>query len=497
MRRPFLVAAVAGAAIFVAIFVAKPHTAERYRVAAIFDTAKGMVPGQQVKVAGAVVGRVDAVDVVPGPKARLTLSIERRFGPFRVDASCKLLPEGVISENFVACDPGSPGRPALGDADGLPTVPLSQTSVPTSLQDVMNVFAVPTADRIRILISELGIGTSGRGGDLNALLRRANPALAQSSRLLGTINRQRDSVDRAVVQTDRVLATLALRRRDVDRFVGRAADVASTTATHSRALSESVRRLPPLLDAARPALRSLDRAMANGTPLLRSLQDSAPLLDITTRKVPPFASATADALTRLSPVADTGRRTLRSATPLIGHLRTAAAAAVPFARDTDALLRDTRDRGGIEGMLRWLYGLAAASAAYDSTSHFATAQLRVYPQCIAEATVPGCTAKYNSPGQGTIPPDAPSCGPQGGAPWDPPTTCRSENPTRRSAPGAPARRPGRTVKAPKLPGRVPAPTAPPVRRPGSARPTLPKVLDLPGVPQIDKLAPLLDYLLAG
>jgi virulence factor Mce-like protein len=484
-------------------FSTQAGAADTFRVAAVFDTAKGMVPGQQVKIAGALVGEVEAVDVVPGPKARITLSVPRRFSPFHDDASCQLLPQGIISENYVACDPGALDRPDLAAVDGVQTVPLAQTSVPTSLQDVLDVFAAPTADRIRLLISELGLATAGTGEDLNALLRRANPALVQSARLLETVNEQRASLDEAIVQTDRVVAALADRREDLDAFVGRAAEVTSETASRAAALSESVRRLPPMLAAARPALDSLDRAMIDSTPLLGALQDAAPALSETTRRFPPFARAAADALTLLSPVADTGRRTVAAATPLAASLQTAAAKAVPFAQDTDALLRDTRDRGGVEGIMRWFYGLATATAAYDSTSHFVTGLLRVLPQCVASASSPGCTTKYNSAGQGTIPPDSPGCGPQSGAPWDPPTDCISQVPTRRrgsARPSRPAPRPVATPVAPVDARPTTQPESSTPRVPAEPEPTPPIIPKLPKVPLPDlpsalDVKPLLDFLL--
>ena len=43
----------------------------------------------------------------------------RRF-EFREDASCNIQPEGLISENFVQCDPGTPGKDAL-QGEGVPT----------------------------------------------------------------------------------------------------------------------------------------------------------------------------------------------------------------------------------------------------------------------------------------------------------------------------------------------------------------------------------------
>src|SRR5215212_9814957 len=72
-----------------------------YRVDVVFDTAKGIVPGQLVKVAGTRVGTVEDVNLTPDRKARLSLSMTSGPKPFRSDASCQILPEGFISENFV------------------------------------------------------------------------------------------------------------------------------------------------------------------------------------------------------------------------------------------------------------------------------------------------------------------------------------------------------------------------------------------------------------
>src|SRR5687768_3689159 len=89
---------VAGA--FAAHVDSKPAS---FRVEAVFDTAKGMVPGQTVKIAGVAVGKVRDVRIVPGPKALLSLEIEGRFAPFHADATCRILPEGLITENYVEC----------------------------------------------------------------------------------------------------------------------------------------------------------------------------------------------------------------------------------------------------------------------------------------------------------------------------------------------------------------------------------------------------------
>jgi virulence factor Mce-like protein len=416
VTRALIAVATAAVIVVVALVATQSDNASSYRVAVLFDTAKGMVSGQQVKVAGAAVGTVKDIELARGPKARMVLSIDKRFAPFHADASCSILPEGLISENYVECDPGSAQRALPNDASGVPTVALAHTTVPVSLQDVLNVFSLPTDQRLRILISELGIGFAGRGGDLNALLRRANPALTASRQVLTTFAGQRQQIAAAIGQTDQVLGSIAKQNGQVRAFVDHAATVATTTAQHSGSLGQAIQRLPVMLDAVRPGLRSLDRAATNASPLLDALRRSGPGLDKLTTTLPALTRAGGPALKALSSVAKTGRPIVRRAVPTASRLQRASAQLGALTPDIDQLLVSLRKTGGIESTMRLLYTLAALTATYDSTSHLINFIANVAPNCLAAEVLhtdsAGCSHKWSSAGQGTIPVNAPSCGPQ-------------------------------------------------------------------------------------
>ena len=145
----------------------------------IFDDARGLVGGQLVKIAGAKAGTIENVVVTPDFKARVEATVDSRFMPFHRDATCTIRPEGLIAENYVDCDPGTPASPPLQSTGAHPpTVPVANTTEPVSLLDLFNIFNLPTRQRFTAIVNELGIGTAGRGQDFNEILRRANPALA-------------------------------------------------------------------------------------------------------------------------------------------------------------------------------------------------------------------------------------------------------------------------------------------------------------------------------
>src|SRR3954471_4547538 len=77
-----------------------------YKVRAIFDNAAFVIPGEDVKVAGVKVGRVDSLDITPDFKAAVVLRIhDPASRDFRRDASCIIRPQSLIGEKFVECDP--------------------------------------------------------------------------------------------------------------------------------------------------------------------------------------------------------------------------------------------------------------------------------------------------------------------------------------------------------------------------------------------------------
>ncbi len=380
---------------------------DRYKVAVTFDTAKGVVPGQLVKVAGVRAGKIEDVSLAAHNKARIDLEVDQKFAPFRADATCRILPEGLISENYVECDTGSATKGELkADRTGTPAVPLAQTTAPVSLQDVLNTFDMPTDQRLRMLFNELGLGTAGRSGDINAILRRANPSLTQARQVLGTISDQRREIADAVGQTDAVLAKLGEDSESVRAFVARASETVQVTANHRGALGEAIRRLPATLDSVRGGLRSLDTATANGGPLLDDLKASAPALVRVTESLPDFAREGRPAVRSLSATAKVGRRTLKPLLPVVRSFADVAETARPFSTNLGDTMVSLRDRGGWEGVLRTAYSLATSTGIYDETSHYFSLYAGIAPQCFLPqhiTPVRGCSHAYSAPGRGQIP----------------------------------------------------------------------------------------------
>ena len=341
-----------------------------YEVDAIFDNASFLIPGQDVKIGGAQVGSVKEVSLTPDRRARVTMEVEEGFGPFRENAECSIRPQSLIGEKFVQCDPGSPEQKELAKRGGArPTVPVAKTHSPVDIDLVFSALRRPIRERLTILLNELGTGLAGRPEELNASIRRANPALQQARRTLEILSSERQTLGRLIDESDRVVGELAERRSEVRDFISNANDVTTTVADKRDRVDLAVRRLPPLLDELEPTARELTGLAREGRPLVRELGAAAPAVRTLLADFDPLADATRPTLKRLSVLSRTGRRAVREAGPVADALRPVAnqlPTVVPMVRDlTDSLVK--QDVAELFG--RYVYFAAASSARFDRFSH--------------------------------------------------------------------------------------------------------------------------------
>jgi ABC-type transporter Mla subunit MlaD len=403
----FVVLAAAGAfAVMLANATAQGSSTATFNV--IFDDARGLIAGQLVKVAGAQAGSIENVTVVKqgsGPtttyKAKIEGSIDSKFMPFRTNATCTIRPQGLIAENYVQCDPGSPPAPVLQGANGqAPTVPVQNTSEPVNLLDLFNTFNVPTRERFTLLINELGIGTAGRGQDFNDILYRANPALKLARQVIGILASQKTQLAQLVDATNTIAAEGASHTAAIQNFLQQAATLSATTAQHRSNLELAINRLPGLLAAAQPSLQQLDVVARQGTPLVQQLGVAAPYLNRASIDLGPFVAAAKPGLQKLSVALTKAIPAIKHTTPLVKALRRYTTASLAKTKLSGRLFTSLQQAGFGENFLGIVYYVAAAVARYDSNSHLLAFALENINNgaCLPYATtpVPGCGANYGS-----------------------------------------------------------------------------------------------------
>ena len=378
------------------------ETEKSYFVRAIFDNASTLVPGEDVKIAGAPVGVVSDMDVTDDRKAAVTLRIDDEgFTPFKEDASCTIRLQGLIGERFVECEPGTPEAPALqriedGDGEGERLLPVARTSSPVDLDLVNNVMRLPYRERFSILLSELGTGLAGRGEELNEVIHRSNPALRETDELLAILADQNRTLARLAESSDRALGPLARERERVASWIVEANRTGEASAERRTDIARGINRLPAFLRELRLLMVDLEGFADQGTPLLDDLGAAAPDLGRLIQAQGTLADASRESFPSLGDALERGRPALIRARPLVRDLGRLGKQLAPVSVNLDDLTKSLDETGAVERINDFLYYLALSTNGFDALGHYLRAGL-VTNTCTEYALTSAgaaCTANF-------------------------------------------------------------------------------------------------------
>jgi ABC-type transporter Mla subunit MlaD len=405
MRR---IALIGAALLVVAIGVAlaqssRTATTHTYLVRAIFDDASFAVQGEDVRIAGANFGSIQSLGVTRGNRAAVTISIDNAdFQPFHTDATCAIRPQSLIGEQYVDCTPGTAGNPPLpaihsGPGAGTYYLPVTQTSSPIDSDIVQDISSEPVRQSLAVIIDEFGTGLAARGSDLNAVIRRANPALASTDKVLQILAKQNRVLAQLASDSDTVLAPLARERHQIAGFITQANTTAVASAGRANAISETFRLFPSYLEALRPLMADLGTLADQGTPLMTSLGQSAAAVGQQFANLTPFAAAARTALINLGAAAQQSQPALIATEPLAHRLLNLGNAAQPAAANLQKLTTSLNTTGGIQQLMKLLFNGAVAGNGFDTLGHYVRDE-PLDSACTNYATspIPGCSANFIS-----------------------------------------------------------------------------------------------------
>ena len=335
-----VIAALGAAVVFMG---AKSGGGQSKTIKIAFDNAFGLTSGGDLKIGGVKAGKTTGFSVSNSypPKAVVTAKITQAgFTSFRKDASCRIRPQSLIGEYYVDCQPGTSEQSLPND-----TVPVSQTqsTIPQDLlQDVMR---RPYRERLRLIINELGTGLAGRPQDLNDVIRRADPGLQQTSRVLKILGNQNKVIQNFIVNSDTVMTQLAARKHDVARFIVEADKTSSITASREQAFQAQWHKLPAFLAGLQPTMAKLGNLADQQTPLLSDLHRAAPDLNTFFKRLGPFSQASRPAFKSLGQTSLVGRKALNDSRREVDQLAALSASAPQLAKPLRQFLQTLDDRG--------------------------------------------------------------------------------------------------------------------------------------------------------
>jgi virulence factor Mce-like protein len=375
--------------------------ATSYEVRAIFDNAAFAVPGEDVRIAGAPVGSISSLDVTAGKKAAVTIAINNAsFVPFHDNATCAIRPQSLIGEKYVDCQPGTQSTPTLpkinkGPGSGSYYLPLARTSSPVDTDIVNNIYQQPIRERFALILNELGAGLAARGSDLNAVIRRANPALGKTDQVIQILARQNRQLAQLSTDSATVLGPLAKVKNAIADFVKQANTTSVASAARATDISRSIQLFPPFLRQLRPLMVDLGKLADQGTPLMASLGQSAGALGRQFQNLAPFARAARPSLITLGSTSQKSQPALQATLPLARQLNNLGTQAVPSSTSLNKLLQSLEQTGGIQQLMSLLFNGVSAANGFDSFGHYVRTEPMV-GGCTAyvKRPTPGCSANF-------------------------------------------------------------------------------------------------------
>ena len=431
MRR--LAAAIALVAVSVGLLAAAggedSSNDDEYLVRAVFDNGSFIVSDEDVRIAGANVGHVESVDVsLPGErvsdrsgeeeqagKAVVVLAItDPAYRDFRADASCILRPQSLIGERYVSCRPTMPRAPdsplpppleRIPDGErgaGEYLLPLENNARNVDLDLLQNVQREPYADRLRIILNELGIGFAARGDDVAEIVERSDPTLREINRVLAILAGQRRQLTQLAVDSERILGPLSAARTSVSGFIANAGQVAGATAERRAELEQALARFPGFLEELRATMVDF-RGFSNAAlPVTEELGRAAPSLTSATEKLARFSDASTVALESFGDGAAAAGPKLAAADPIVRLTRRLANTGAAPTLLLQQLLRSTRNTGGFEDLMDLIYNTGGSVNGFDAYGHFLRSSL-VPNNCVdyVPGYQTGCDIRFRSGGLNT------------------------------------------------------------------------------------------------
>jgi phospholipid/cholesterol/gamma-HCH transport system substrate-binding protein len=271
-----------------------------YRLNAVFATALNIKAKAPVRIAGVDVGKVTGLKR-EGKTGVVSMEIESRGLPIHADATLKLRPRIFLEGNwFVELQPGSPSAKTLSSGA---TIPITQTSDPVQLDQVLDALNTDTRANLQNFLAGYGDAltrkpTAAENAEqdpdvyglnaaqaLNKTYHRSPSALRGSAIVVqATSGIEADDLSQLVASIGKVSAALNVHEQDLSELFGNFNIFFRSFANQSTNLAATVAVLPSslrstdrtftALGAALPPARTFAQDLIPGVKLLPSTAPS-------------------------------------------------------------------------------------------------------------------------------------------------------------------------------------------------------------------------------
>lgn len=282
-----------------------------------FTDARGLLPGNDVRVDGAIAGRVTSITLSKRGFALVRFQLSARRAAPRSDAVAAIEPADLLGDTYMSLSPGSAATPLHGQIGAGHTVNAPR------LDEVLDALTPNVRDGLQTLLLDGGLALDQRGGDLARATVALRPALSATQAVLDELDTQNGSLARLVPVAERAAAQIDSRRADIGPLLDGLARTLQASAGEAGALDLGAAGLPATLRQVRSVAQRLQATARAATPLADRLEPATKPLGAAVAGMPALIGSVQDAAPALSTALIAARTALRTAAPGIGRLSTA------------------------------------------------------------------------------------------------------------------------------------------------------------------------------
>ncbi|WP_320669353.1 MlaD family protein [Patulibacter defluvii] len=315
------------------------------RVSVLVPDAASLVKGDDVRIGGARVGRLDRISAHPLPDGRIVAQLDLQLDPDQdplpVDSTVAVRPVNVFGNKYVDVIRGHARATVAGGHE----LPLRQARRVVELTDVLADADATFARRFRTILDEAGTAFAGRSREITEAVDAARVLLPRFERFAALLADPVNRLEPLLAHLDDTVGLLDGLRPLLPQLIDDTTTVLGALEASGPALERTIAAAPATETAATSALRTARPLLADLRVLAERMRPSAARLPRTVAAAERLLSETRRTLAPATGVVATAQGGGRILTTLAG-LRPTLETIFDDVERTNQPLRQTMDAVG-------------------------------------------------------------------------------------------------------------------------------------------------------
>lgn len=341
-----------------------------YTLTAEFADTPGIAPGngQEVRIAGVMVGQISGASVTKDGQAELTLQIDPGHTIYS-NARLVLRPKSPLNEMYVNIDPGAPPGTPLPSGSNIPE---SQTVRPIQVDEVLASLDASTRSALTALLRESDVALAGAPTSLPPGLDALTAVVQQLKPVAVQLNQRRAYLRQLVTSLSEISSAVGGDDKRLNSLIASLDTTLQITAASSPQIQQTLKELPGFTSALSSSTGAVTSLSAQLNPVLKDLANASGDLPAALQKLGTLSQTLSGTLDAAKPALADARPVVADLRPLSANVAAAlpmlhystarldpvTSALVPYLPDVAAFFVNTRSitswKDGSGGILRGL-----------------------------------------------------------------------------------------------------------------------------------------------